>query len=104
MACSTNKATYYSRSRKNIWTKGETSGNYQEILKARYDCDRDSLLFTVRQKNFACHEGKYSCFGEKEFSFEELYETIESRIKNPRPDSYTSRIAASESKIKQKIK
>ncbi|HLG23791.1 MAG TPA: bifunctional phosphoribosyl-AMP cyclohydrolase/phosphoribosyl-ATP diphosphatase HisIE [Candidatus Nanoarchaeia archaeon] len=97
-------ASYYSRSRKKLWTKGETSGNYQEILKARYDCDRDSLLFTVRQKNFACHEGKYSCFGEKEFSFEELYETIESRIKNPRPDSYTSRIAASESKIKQKIK
>src|SRR3989338_6635177 len=101
---STNKATYYSRSRKNIWTKGETSGNYQEILKARYDCDRDTLLFTIRQKNAACHQGKYSCFGEKEFSFEDLYLVIADRIKNPNAESYTSKIAKSENRIKQKVK
>ncbi|MBI2107771.1 bifunctional phosphoribosyl-AMP cyclohydrolase/phosphoribosyl-ATP diphosphatase HisIE [Candidatus Woesearchaeota archaeon] len=98
------RAAYFSRSRKMLWTKGETSGNYQEILKARYDCDRDTLLFTVKQKNAACHEGKYSCFAEKEFNFQELYDVIESRIKNPIANSYTSKIASSESRIKQKIK
>ena len=98
------KATYYSRSRKKLWTKGETSGNFQEILKVRYDCDRDSLIFTVRQKNFACHNGNYSCFGEKEFSFQELYDIVEDRTKNPKSGSYTSKIASSEKKIKEKIK
>lgn len=98
------KSAYYSRSRKRLWTKGETSGNYQEILKVRYDCDRDTLLFIVKQKNVACHEGGYSCFGEKEFSFQELYKVIENRIKNPKTSSYTSKIASNESKVKQKIK
>ena len=97
-------ATYYSRSRKRLWTKGETSGNFQEILKVRYDCDRDTLLFSVKQKNAACHEGAYSCFGEREFSFPELYGVITDRIKNPRANSYTSKIALNENKIKQKIK
>ena len=98
------KATYYSRSRKRLWTKGETSGNCQKIIKVRCDCDMDTLLFTVKQKNVACHEGKYSCFGEKEFSFQELYDVIDNRIGNSQPNSYTSKIASSESKIKQKIK
>ncbi len=98
------KASYYSRSRKKLWTKGETSGNYQEIVKVRYDCDRDTLLFTVKQKNNACHYGLYSCFGEKKFIFQELYDAVADRIKNPREKSYTSKIAASENKIKQKIK
>ncbi|MBI2654322.1 bifunctional phosphoribosyl-AMP cyclohydrolase/phosphoribosyl-ATP diphosphatase HisIE [Candidatus Woesearchaeota archaeon] len=98
------KATYYSRSRKRLWTKGETSGNYQEIIKVRYDCDRDTLLFTVKQKNVACHYGLYSCFGEKKFSFQEMYDVIVDRIKSPRDKSYTSKIAANEIKIKQKIK
>ncbi len=98
------KATYFSRSRNRIWTKGETSGNYQELIKVRYDCDRDTLLFTVKQNNVACHYGQYSCFDEKEFSFQELYNVIIDRIKNPKPKSYTSKIASSENKIKQKIK
>ena len=98
------KATYYSRSRKKIRTKGETSGDYQEILRIKYDCDRDTLLFKVKQKNVACHEGGYSCFGEKEFSFQELYDVIIDRIRNPQPKSYTSKITSRENKIKQKIK
>ncbi|MEK6949142.1 MAG: phosphoribosyl-ATP diphosphatase, partial [Nanoarchaeota archaeon] len=100
----TGKATYYSRSRKKIWVKGETSGNFQEILKVRYDCDRDALLFIVKQKNIACHEGFYSCFGDKEFGFEDLYDVISDRIINPKKGSYTSKIAADEKKIKEKIK
>ena len=98
------KATYYSRSRKKVWTKGETSGNYQEILSVKYDCDRDTLLFKVKQKNFACHEGSYSCFGNEEFDFDALFNVIKDRIKNPKENSYTSKIAKDERKIIRKIK
>ncbi|MBS3135693.1 bifunctional phosphoribosyl-AMP cyclohydrolase/phosphoribosyl-ATP diphosphatase HisIE [Candidatus Woesearchaeota archaeon] len=104
MALESGKGTYYSRSRKKIWVKGETSGNFQVLKKARYDCDRDVLLFTVSQKNFACHTGKYSCFGERDFSMEELYSVIAGRIKNPRRGSYTSLIAKDEELVKAKIK
>jgi phosphoribosylformimino-5-aminoimidazole carboxamide ribonucleotide (ProFAR) isomerase len=58
----TDRGTYWSRSRKEIWVKGATSGNIQELVTARYDCDRDTLLFTVRQQGPACHLGKRSCF------------------------------------------
>lgn len=100
------EGTYYSRSRKKIWVKGETSGNFQEVVKVRYDCDRDTLLFFVKQKNVACHLGNYSCFGSgsKEFSLEELYQVIEDRISNPRKNSYTSKISRNEEKIKKKIR
>ena len=100
----TGKATYYSRSRKKIWEKGETSANYPQILRVKYDCDKDALLFIVKQKNVACHNGNYSCFNDKEFSFEDLYGVISDRIINPKKGSYTSNIAADEKKIKEKIK
>lgn len=57
-----NFATYYSRSRKKLWTKGETSGNTQEIKKIYLDCDSDTLLFLVSQKGMACHRNKRTCF------------------------------------------
>jgi phosphoribosylformimino-5-aminoimidazole carboxamide ribotide isomerase len=97
------KGTYYSRSRNIIWTKGKISGNTQELMRVKYDCDRDSLLFIVKQKNAACHTGRYSCFGEKEFSINDTYEIIQDRIKNPKEESYTSSIAKDEEKIKEKI-
>ncbi|MEK6949859.1 MAG: bifunctional phosphoribosyl-AMP cyclohydrolase/phosphoribosyl-ATP diphosphatase HisIE [Nanoarchaeota archaeon] len=100
----TGKATYYSRSRKKLWKKGETSGNYQEILRVKYDCDKDTLLFIVRQKNVACHKGRYSCFEDEEFTLEGLYEVIADKILNPKEGSYTSKIASDEKKIKAKIK
>lgn len=56
------KATYYSRSRKNLWTKGEQSGNIQQIEKIYLDCDSDTLLFMVKQKGMACHKNKRTCF------------------------------------------
>jgi phosphoribosyl-ATP pyrophosphohydrolase/phosphoribosyl-AMP cyclohydrolase len=99
----TNKATFFSRARKQLWTKGETSGNFQDVLQVRYDCDKDALLFTVRQTNVACHTGTYSCFGEKDFSIKELYEVILDRLNNPKPGSYTSKILQDERLIKQKI-
>ncbi len=99
----TGKATYYSRSRQKLWQKGETSGNSQKILKVRYDCDKDSLLFTVKQKNTACHLNQYSCFNKKEFTFEELYDVITDRINNPNTSSYTSKIGGNVNSIKEKI-
>lgn len=99
----TGNCTYYSRSRKKLWTKGETSGNFQELIRVDYDCDRDSLLFTVRQNNTACHTGKYSCFGEKIFDIEELYQILRDRITNKKEGSYTFSISKTETKIMEKI-
>lgn len=62
MTVKTRKATYWSRSRKKLWVKGETSGNFQYVEKIYYDCDADTLLLLVRQKGAACHTGSKSCF------------------------------------------
>jgi phosphoribosyl-AMP cyclohydrolase len=58
----TGRATYWSRSRQELWRKGDTSGHVQELVEARYDCDGDAVLYRVRQTGPACHEGKRSCF------------------------------------------
>jgi phosphoribosylformimino-5-aminoimidazole carboxamide ribotide isomerase len=104
LALNNGKGTYFSRSRNEIWQKGDTSGNPQELLMVRYDCDRDTLLFTVKQKGIACHEGRYSCFSDKEFDFEELYDVLVDRMDNPKENSYTSKIIAADDKIMEKIK
>jgi phosphoribosyl-AMP cyclohydrolase len=56
------RATYFSRSRNELWRKGDTSGHVQELVEARLDCDGDAVLYVVRQTGPACHEGKRSCF------------------------------------------
>jgi len=58
----TGLAHYFSRSRKSIWKKGETSGNTQLVSKVLVDCDNDSILYLVKQNGVACHTGEYSCF------------------------------------------
>jgi phosphoribosyl-AMP cyclohydrolase len=58
----TGQVTYWSRSRKAFWAKGATSGNVQELVSMRIDCDRDCLLLQVRQTGPACHTGRRSCF------------------------------------------
>jgi phosphoribosyl-ATP pyrophosphohydrolase/phosphoribosyl-AMP cyclohydrolase len=97
----TNKMWYFSRSRNKLWMKGETSGNEQEFIKYRIDCDGDALLATVRQKNYACHTGNYSCFGSRHFTLNQLYEVVHSRLQNPSKTSYTSSLT--EELLKDKL-
>lgn len=59
-----NETVFWSRSRKELWHKGETSGNTQKVLDIRYDCDKDALLVLVEPAGPACHRGDYSCFSE----------------------------------------
>ncbi|MDP0928801.1 phosphoribosyl-AMP cyclohydrolase [Paracoccus onubensis] len=58
----TGRVTYWSRSRKSFWIKGESSGHVQELVELRVDCDRDCLLVLVRQTGPACHTNRRSCF------------------------------------------
>ena len=58
----TGRVTYWSRSRQSFWVKGETSGNTQELVELRFDCDSDCLLLLVRQTGPACHTGRANCF------------------------------------------
>ncbi|WP_353472451.1 phosphoribosyl-AMP cyclohydrolase [Salipiger sp. H15] len=58
----TGRVTYWSRSRKSFWVKGESSGHAQELVELRVDCDRDCLLALVRQTGPACHTNRRSCF------------------------------------------
>ena len=62
---STGLATFHSRSRQRLWTKGETSGHTQEIVELRLDCDQDAVLMKVRQIGPACHTNRLSCFYRK---------------------------------------
>ena len=104
LAITTNKATYFSRSRNEIWIKGETSGNTQEILEIKTDCDNDSLIFIVKQKGNACHCNRYSCFKEeKKFDLEELYTKIKERIDSGDESSYTLKLINQPELLKRKL-
>ena len=61
----TGRTHFWSRSRKKLWLKGETSGNFQEVKEIYYDCDMDALLVKVKQIGVACHTGNKSCFYRK---------------------------------------
>ncbi len=77
----TGKMHYYSRSRKKLWLKGESSGNFQIVKGIYIDCDNDALLFKVQQEGGACHEGYYSCFYRK---FENKnFQIVEKKIFDP---------------------
>ncbi|GAA1473110.1 MULTISPECIES: phosphoribosyl-AMP cyclohydrolase [Corynebacterium] len=67
----TRRGTYYSRSRREYWIKGLTSGNTQEVVGARLDCDGDTVLLTVRQHGGACHTGDRTCFDARDLFGEE---------------------------------
>nr|WP_073344309.1 bifunctional phosphoribosyl-AMP cyclohydrolase/phosphoribosyl-ATP diphosphatase HisIE [Caldanaerobius fijiensis] len=96
----TGRVNFYSRSRKALWLKGETSGNYLNLKKLRYDCDGDALLIEVIPEGPVCHTGNKSCFyrtlHESEDSpdgvaiIEKLYKRIQDRKEHPVEGSYTN--------------
>jgi len=96
-------ATYFSRSRKELWTKGLTSGNTQELKSVRFDCDFDTLLFSVNQKGSACHLDRFSCFGDKDFGVEELYKVLQSRKELLPEKSFTTKLFKDQFYLKRKI-
>ena len=92
------KLTYFwSRSRQELWLKGETSGNYQHIVSITADCDYDALEVRVIKDGTACHLGTDSCFtnpilgeGQEKFRLEDLYQLLEGRKRDLPEGSYTS--------------
>lgn len=99
----TGLATYFSRSRNELWTKGLTSGNTQEFKSALFDCDQDTLLFKVNQKGNACHLDSFSCFESKEFSIDELYKVLRSRKELMPEKSFTTKLFNDKFLLKRKI-
>lgn len=89
---------FYSRSRQELWLKGETSGNYQHIVSITADCDRDALLVSVDPDGPACHLGTFSCFENpvfesnerSDFSLESLMELLKGRKTEKKEGSYTT--------------
>lgn len=78
----TGKVHFWSRSRKKLWLKGETSGHYQLVKEIYLDCDGDTLLVTVEQIQGACHTGYYSCFFRK-ISPQGKLEVVETKVFHP---------------------
>lgn len=89
---------FWSRSRQELWLKGETSGNYQHIVSITADCDKDALVVSVMPDGPACHKGTFSCFNDKvyqseelkDFSYEDLMELIKGRKTEKKEGSYTT--------------
>jgi phosphoribosyl-AMP cyclohydrolase len=77
----TGRVTFWSRSRKRFWVKGETSGNIQRLVEVRVDCDRDCLLVVARQVGPACHDGYRSCFYRRIEG--DTLRTVSERLKTP---------------------
>ncbi len=101
MTLALGKMTYYSRSRQELWIKGETSGHYQYVKSLTIDCDKDTILAEVSQVGAACHTGNPTCFFQdlvkKEYIsrnplkvFENMYDTIAGRKEHPKKGSYTN--------------
>ena len=92
------RTVFWSRSRQEIWRKGETSGNVQHVVSITADCDKDALVVDVIKSGPACHTGAESCFFNpvyvsdelKQFTWQGLYELIEGRKTNPKEGSYTT--------------
>ena len=107
--CESGYATYWSRSREQLWRKGETSGHLQKVCSITLDCDGDTLLLQVEQTGPACHTGEQSCFFQPLFVAEgqsaaneaadsgilqEVYGVIQDRMVHPKEGSYTNYLLA----------
>lgn len=101
----TKKVTFFSRSKNRLWQKGESSGNFLELISLQKDCDSDSLLVKVKPVGPTCHTGSYACFGEEEFGLGMLEKVIEQRWDSASTDeSYVQRLKQKGvKKIAQKV-
>src|SRR5687768_3025540 len=91
------RATFFSRSRGKIWTKGETSGNFLEVREILIDCDADTLLIKATPAGAVCHTGADTCFDERNEAADFLFELeriILDRKANPQENSHTSKLFA----------
>ncbi|HRI79587.1 MAG TPA: bifunctional phosphoribosyl-AMP cyclohydrolase/phosphoribosyl-ATP diphosphatase HisIE [Cyclobacteriaceae bacterium] len=100
------RITFFSRSKLRLWTKGESSGNFLELVSIHPDCDNDTLLIKAKPRGPVCHTGADTCFQEKNkkngLGF--LEAVIDERKKNPKPGSYTNRLLDSGmNKVAQKV-
>lgn len=102
----TKLVTFYSRSKQRLWVKGESSGNYLQLVEIKLDCDKDTLLIMAKPKGPVCHTGDDTCFGEKNVpgGLTFLENIIQERKKNPQKGSYTnSLLDAGINKVAQKV-
>ncbi len=104
------RVTFFSRSKNRLWTKGETSGHYLNVVSVHADCDNDTLLITADPQGPTCHKGSESCFGSvytdtSRISFLSMLENVIAQRVRDRPDgSYTARIwAEGPNRIAQKV-
>lgn len=103
-----NKVTFFSRSKNRLWTKGEESGNFLEVVDIKLDCDKDTLLIKAKPAGPVCHTGNDTCWNEKnqdDYSFlHELERIIADRKLNPKEGSYTNSLFNTGlNKIAQKV-
>lgn len=89
------KVTFWSRTKRRLWKKGETSGNILKVISIKVDCDNDSLLIKVKPQGSTCHTGAYSCFNTKKSNgslefLQQLYNLISKRKKKLPNNSYTT--------------
>ena len=103
------KVTFFSRSKGRLWTKGETSGNYLNLVSIKEDCDSDTLLIRVNPEGPVCHTGTDTCWGEENNPgaidvISDLAEVIKDRKENPVEGSYTNKLfERGINKIAQKV-
>lgn len=99
--------TFFSRTKNRLWTKGETSGNYLNLVDIKTDCDNDTLLIRVNPEGNTCHLGNYSCFNIEKDNLrflQKLFELIKDRKEKLPEDSYTSKLfKKGENRIIQKV-
>lgn len=101
-----NRVTFFSRTKQRLWTKGETSGNFLEVVEIKLDCDNDTLLVSSNPTGPVCHTGADTCFNEENdrWDLASLEEVIVDRKNNPQEGSYTTTLFQTGiNKIAQKV-
>jgi len=96
--------TFYSRTKRRLWTKGETSGNYLQVQQYFFDCDHDAMLILVCARGPVCHLGTQSCFNQKLPFLQELSKVIDQKFKNGSQNSYVKKLyEEGQRRIAQKV-